>query len=316
MIVKTATLLARIYGHKLDDPLTYPTGVAFSGRLRLSRITGDTKAVANSIARLAESFCNDPSIIPDAAPCLAAGCFADELYAISEEEPYRKLLTNLATRIKTDSDIRVEDFFFSGTLLGRAYKLSKNTKFAEKLTEYLISIDTQQKNGLFWHSHASPFFWGRGNAFAAMGFAEALKYLGEYPSRNSLLEIHLKHLNALRQYRHESGMWHQIIDNSNTYLEHSATTMIGYSIAQGILGGWLDKSEWFPFLKEIWAGVAARISSAGELEKVCVGTGPLDSIEDYINRPFNNGLDDRGGAMALWLATSMLELGAKTEDIL
>ena len=109
MIVKTATLLARIYGHKLDDPLTYPTGVAFSGRLRLSRITGDTKAVANSIARLAESFCNDPSIIPDAAPCLAVGCFADELYAISEEEPYRKLLTNLATRIKTASDRRVED---------------------------------------------------------------------------------------------------------------------------------------------------------------------------------------------------------------
>lgn len=314
MVLKTATLLAQIYGHKLDNPLTYPTGVAFSGRLRLAKIIGDTEAIAKSIAQLAESLCNDPSIIPDAAPCLAVGCFTDELYAINKQDQYRRLLINLATRIGTDSDIRVEDFFFSGTLLGRAYKLSKNVKFAEKLTDYLVSIDTQQKNGLYWHSHASPYFWGRGNAFAAMGFTEALKYVGEHPSRNSLLEIHTKHLNALRQYRHESGMWHQIIDNPDTYLEHSATTMIGYSIAQGILGGWLDKSEWLPFLKEVWAGVAARISPAGELEQVCVGTGPLDSLKAYIDRPFNNGLDDRGGAMALWLATSMLELETRSAD--
>ena len=316
MVLKTATLLAQIYGHKLDDPLTYPTGVAFSGRLRLARSIGNTEEVAYSVDQLAESFCKDPSTIPDAAPCLAVGCFADELYAISGQEKYRQLLINLATRIGTDRDIRVEDFFFSGTLLGRAYNLSKNAKFAEKLTDYLVSIDTQQKNGLYWHCHASPYFWGRGNAFAAMGFAEALKYLDEHPYRNRLLEIHMKHLNALRLYRHESGMWHQIIDNPNSYLEHSATTMIGYSIAQGILGGWLDKNQWLPFLKEVWSGVTARISATGELEQVCVGTGPLDSIDDYINRPFNNRLDARGGAMALWLATSMLELGTKTEDVL
>lgn len=316
MVLETATLLAQTYGHKLDNPLTYPTGVAFSGRLRLARLLGDTETVAEAIAELAARFTTDPSLIPDAAPCLTAGCFGDELFAIRGEEQHRRLVINLANRITTDIDVRVEDFFFSGTLLGRAYKLSGDRKFAEKLVGFLISIDTQQENGLYWHCHASPYFWGRGNAFAAMGFAEALTYLGEHPHRNRLIEMHSTHLDALRKHRHKSGMWHQIIDDPKTYLEHSATTMIGYSIAQGIKGGWLSEQEWLPFLKEIWAGVAERISPAGNLEQVCVGTGPLDSLADYVDRPFNNGLDDRGGAMALWLATSMLELEAKSTPLL
>ncbi|MYE23071.1 MAG: hypothetical protein F4Y01_03870 [Gammaproteobacteria bacterium] len=35
-----AELLAAVYGHEVDSSVTYPTGVAFSGRLRLA--TGQT----------------------------------------------------------------------------------------------------------------------------------------------------------------------------------------------------------------------------------------------------------------------------------
>tara|TARA_B100001750_G_scaffold201469_1_gene176221 strand:+ start:366 stop:707 length:342 start_codon:yes stop_codon:yes gene_type:complete len=103
-------------------------------------------------------------------------------------------------------------------------------------------------------------------------------------------------------------MWHQVINDRETYLEHSATTMIGYSIGRGILGGWLSAKEWSPFLEEVWVGVEDRISQTGALEQVCVSTGPLKSLTDYVERPFNKGLDNRGGAMALWLATTLLEL--------
>ena len=308
MVLETAKLLAKVYGHKLDNPLTYATGVALSGRLRLATLEENADTVAADIARLVQSFSANPALLPDAAPCLAVGCFGDELYAIRGDEQHRDLVIDLATRVSNDADMRVEDFFFCGTLLGRAYKLSGDDKFARKLVKCLISIDTQQDNDLYWHCHASPIFWGRGNAFAAMGFSEALTYLTDHPQRDTLIEMHTRHLNALRRYRHESGMWHQVINDRETYLEHSATTMIGYSIGRGILGGWLSAKEWLPFLEEVWVGVEARISQTGALEQVCVGTGPLKSLTDYVERPFNNGLDDRGGAMALWLATTLLEL--------
>ena len=46
----------------------------------------------------------------------------------------------------------------------------------------------------------------------------------------------------------------------------------------------------------------------GELEHVCVGTGPLATLDEYVSRSYTDGLDDRGGAMALWFAVEMARL--------
>ena len=116
MVLETAKLLAKVYGHKLDNPLTYPTGVALSGRLRLATLVGNADTVAADIARLVQSFSANPALLPDAAPCLAVGCFGDELYAIRGDEQHRDLVIDLATRVSNDADMRVEDFFFCGTL--------------------------------------------------------------------------------------------------------------------------------------------------------------------------------------------------------
>ena len=96
-------------------------------------------------------------------------------------------------------------------------------------------------------------------------------------------------------------MWRQIIDMPSTFLEFSATAMIGYSIARGLRKGWLGK-EWRVVVDKAWAGLSMRIGPSGELEHVCVGTGPLAT------------LDDRGGAMALWFAVEMAQLEAETGD--
>ena len=63
-------------------------------------------------------------------------------------------------------------------------------------------------------------------------------------------------------------------------------------------------------LDKAWTGIAERISENGELEHVCVGTGPLESLDDYVIRSYTDGLDDRGGAMALWFAVEMARLEA------
>ncbi len=299
-----AERLAGIYGHAVESPLMYPTGVAFLGRLRLA---GPDTEVVDDIARLAEPLLAAPDTVPDWAPCLAVACFADELLAATGDARYRDFLVRQADRFVPDPDIRVEDFFFAGTLLGRAHAVTGEVSYRRRLVDYLRAVDTRQPDGLYWHCHASPYYWGRGNAFAALGFAEALSHLGAAGAED-LLATHVEHLSALAGHQDGSGLWRQLIDDPATYLEHSATTMIGVAVARGLREGILGRDPWLGVAERAWAGAAARIGAGGELEQVCVGTGPLESRQAYVDRPFSTGTDARGGAMALWFAVEMAGL--------
>lgn len=187
--------------------------------------------------------------------------------------------------------------------------MTGDDRFLSAATRYLAATNTQQPNGLYWHCNASPYFWGRGNAFAALGLAEMLTYLpADHAARGDLLARHVKHLTALRGFQDPSGMWHQVVDDAETYLEHSATTMITCAIARGIRLGWLPAEEWTAVVERAWGGIVERIGDGGELEHVCVGTGPLADIQEYVGRPYTDGRDDRGGAMALWCAVEVERL--------
>jgi hypothetical protein len=318
--IEHATSLAVYYGHKLERSVVYTQGVALSGRLRLHDLLPESPDPSVEIAGIVADYANDPSGIfvdSDGTANYAGVCWADELAELTGYDSYIDLLQFTADLFgpsveegPLDPDIRVEDFFFAATMLGRAYRSTGESKYIDLLATFLSAADTLQDNGLWWHCKASPFYWGRGNAFAALGFAEALTYLpDDHPSRPELLHTHVLHLEGLVRCQDESGMWHQVIDMPDTYLEFSATAMIGYSIARGLREGWLD-DEWHSILDKAWNGVAGRISDDGELEHVCVGTGPLATLDEYINRPYTDGLDDRGGAMALWFAVEMARLEA------
>ena len=299
-----AERLAGIYGQAVESPLMYPTGVAFLGRLRLA---GPDPEVVERVARLAEPLVAAPDTVPDWAPCLAMACFASELFAATGDPRHRDFLIHQANRFVHDPDIRVEDFFFAGTLLGRAYAVTGDASYRRRLVDFLGSVDTRQPNGLYWHCHASPYFWGRGNAFAALGFAEALSHLGAAGTED-LASAHLEHLSALAWHQDDSGLWRQLIDAPATYLEHSATTMIGVALARGLRDGLLPDDPWRSVAERAWDGAAARIGPEGELDQVCVGTGPLESRQEYVDRAFSTGTDARGGAMALWFAAEMAAL--------
>ncbi|HJN92063.1 MAG TPA: hypothetical protein QGF05_04965 [Dehalococcoidia bacterium] len=96
-----------------------------------------------------------------------------------------------------DPDDRVEEIFFAGALLGRAYAWTRDSRYATGLVAILDNVSAQPDTGLWWHCKASPFYWGRGNAFAALGFAEALWSLPEdQAGRAALATKHRAHLDA------------------------------------------------------------------------------------------------------------------------
>ena len=292
--------------------------MALSGCIRVQTALGGIDKTSKGIERIVSPYLIQPSStfgVNDGTANYAGVCWADELAETTGDKRYLQLIELAAQRFgptvntgALDPDLRVEDIFFASTVLGRAFRSTGKIQYVALLTEFLESFTTLQSNNLWWHCKASPYFWGRGNAFAALGFAEAMTYLPiNHPSRSKLMQTHLRHLEGLATHQDKSGMWRQVIDRPETYLEHSATSMIGYSIARGIRHHWLSDA-WRPIVERAWDAVSQRIGKDGSLKQVCIGTGPLASLEEYINRPYTDGIDERGGAMALWFAAEMMQI--------
>ena len=316
-----ARILARAYGHKLERPVVYTQGVSLTARLQLAALDAQYTDPRAEIEAITADYVNDPSAVFEASDGTANYAGVNWASLLADDARYRSLLIATADRFMEhdedglssvlDRDFRVEDMFFAGTVLQRASQLTGDGSYVELAAEFMLECADRllQPNRLYWHCLSSPYFWGRGNGFATLGFAETLVgYDGA--KRDQLIERHIHHLEGLKSFQDaESGMWRQVIDRRDSYTEHSSTSMIGISMALGIKHGWLSKGEWGEALVKAWRGASDGIDDEGGVLRVCVGTGPLENLNEYLIRDSVTGLDDRGGAMALWFAVEMMNSG-------
>ena len=325
--LQIARSLAAVYGYTLD-PVVYTQGMAISGRLRLARMDPTYDDPVPSIVRLVEPYVSGEVRTFDetaATSALAGLIWGMQLAEVTRDRRYADLVINIAERYRpgtdggapppSDPDFRTEDMFMNGAMLGRAFRLSGETRYMDLLTDFLLAARTQQDDGLFWHSRSTPYYWGRGNGFALLGFSETLSFLpADHPAYAALLRMHVRHLEALRQYQCPSGMFPQVLNVPGSYQECTATCMIGYAMARALRRGWLDAS-YRRTVDLAWQGVSERIDDADGLVDCCTNTGVQESLQAYIDRPAIFGRDDRGGAMALWFALEMEQLARTSRTV-
>ncbi len=202
----------------------------------------------------------------------------------------------------------VDDIWMIVSLQVQAYRTTGNEVYlrrAAKVTDsYLKKL--QRPNGLFHHGENSPFFWGRGNGWAAAGMAELLSELPDSSQYyTSILEGYKKMMNALLEYQAEDGMWRQLIDKEKSWKETSSTAMFGYAITVGVKKGLLPRDKFTPAYKKAWRALVEYVNEDGKVRDVCAGTGKGDNIDYYLNRPRITG-DFHGQAPLLWFAYSLL----------
>ena len=316
-----AGTLASVYGHQLD-PVIYTQGVAISGRLRLAQLDPRDESVAPRIVEFVERYVSGSPEMSGERSGGAGLIWGEELAEATGDHRYADLIVNVADRYQPgsndgapppcDPDFRTEDMFMAGAMLGRAFSITGEGRYLDLLVKFLADSQTQQENGLFWHCRSAPYFWGRGNGFAAMGLTETLTYLPEnHPGRNAVLAIYRRLLDGLGQIQEPSGMYTQVLGFPGSYQEFTSTCMIGYSMARGLRRGWLDPS-YLATLELAWQGASERIDGEGNVVDACTGTGAQESLKDYLHRPAIFGFDDRSGSMALWFAVEMERLARET----
>ena len=312
-----AKVLATAYGHTFD-PVVYTQGVPISGRLRLHQLEPGGDDPTPEVTSLLQQFAIGGMPADLAPSALASVVWADELADATGEARYNELVIQAADRFESrgqgsapkpcDPDFRTEDMFMSGAILGRAFKLTGNAEYTDILVGFLLDGKIQQPHGLFWHCRSAAYYWGRGNGFAAMGLAESLTYLPEdHVQRPAIAAMFGRLMESLRRLQHPSGQLNQVLDIPGSYLEFTATCMMGYSMARGMRMGFLP-DDFQESLDLAWQGVSERVDGVGNVVDGCASTGVQINVREYLDRPAIFGFDDRSGGMALWFAVEMERL--------
>jgi unsaturated rhamnogalacturonyl hydrolase len=131
------------------------------------------------------------------------------------------------------------------------------------------------------------FYWARANAWAMLASVELLEVLpADHPGRERVLETLRAHIRSVAKLQSgTSGLWHQMLDKADSYLETSASAIFVHSIARAINRGWISPVSYGSVAQAGWIGVTTRVNPRGQVEGTCVGTTLASDHVYYYNRP-------------------------------
>lgn len=152
------------------------------------------------------------------------------------------------------------------------------------------------------------FHWGRANGWALLTMSEVLDVLPEnYPGRDKILELFREHVRGLAACQSGEGLWHQLLDRNDSYLETSATAIYVYCFAHAINKGWIDPMAYGPVAQLGWHAVTTQINDLGQVENTCVGTGMAFDPAFYYYRPVNV-YAAHGYGPVVWAGAEMIKM--------
>jgi len=241
-----------------------------------------------------------------------------EMYLLDGNEKYLPVINDMADYIRFGqsrledgtfcrpepvvSTIWGDDLFMSGAFSLRMAKITGDPPWyddvalqARLFRKYLLD----EQEGLYKHGWFSPtnsqseIFWCRANGWIIWATAEILAHLpADHPDYPAILKQFSNHIEKLINHQDQGGLWHQVLDHSETYLETSGSAMYVLAIARGIREGWLPES-YREKAESGWRGISARISEDGIVSGICRGTPIGHTVQFYEDRDqFDN--DPRG----------------------
>lgn len=192
-----------------------------------------------------------------------------------------------------------DDLYMSVPYLARMGKHTGDGRYFDEAVRqvrnfhrYLWNDRKQLYHHGYWSDEqdVSVAHWGRCNGWIVMAKVELLKFLPENdPRRAEIVALLLQQIKGAASYQAENGLWHQVLDRCDSYLETSVTAMYVYAIAYAVNHGWIP-AGYMKIAQQGWDGLAGKINAKGELEDTCMGTGLHEDIIYYFQRktPLND----------------------------
>lgn len=212
-----------------------------------------------------------------------------------------------------EQTVWADDMFMSVPFLLRMAKFNKDIKLYDEAAFQVLHINhylTDPSTNLCRHGwynqtqELAPVAWSRANGWIVWAMSEALIQLpANHKDYKKIKDIFIKRLETLLNYQSENGLWHQIIDDPDSYLETSGSAMFGLALARAINHKWISH-RYVPQLIKTWEAVSAQIGENGEVKGICQGTD-MGNEADYYKNQKTIGSDPRGMGAVLTLGSEI-----------
>ncbi len=201
----------------------------------------------------------------------------------------------LARQVPLPHTLWLDDLYMSVPALAQMGALTGDRRYFDDAVKQVNQFSARMfvpGKGLFMHSWSEEmdphpaFYWARANGWAVVAMAELLSVLPEdHPGRASVMKIYKAQVAGLAACQDQTGLWRQLLDRNDTYLETSASALYVYAIARGVNRGWLNANSYGPMLSLGWNAIARQVNLTGQVENVCIGTGVGFDPAYYAYRP-------------------------------
>lgn len=242
--------------------------------------------------------------------CGAMGASLIELY-MKDKKPEYKAYIDAANEHMLHKQIRLsdgiysrsepfhntvwaDDLYMSVAFLARMGQMTGDKKYFDESAKQVVLFHKylyDERVGLMWHCYYDDLkanggtYWGRCNGWMMMATADLLRFLPQnHPERSTVLNLLKKQIHDITQYQSQTGLWHQILNKEDSYMETSCTAMFAYSIALAVNNNWIDE-RYKTIAVEAWKGIETQVTSDGAVLNICMGTAIGDDIKFYYDRP-------------------------------
>jgi rhamnogalacturonyl hydrolase YesR len=117
---------------------------------------------------------------------------------------------------------------------------------------------------------ARKAFWGVGNGWTAAGIVMVLGALPETMSdeKNRLIGYLCEVLDGCLTYQRDDGLFHNVVDDPNTFIEVNLGQMLAYSIYTAVRMGWID-SSYLPAADRARVAAHGKVDERGFVQDIC-----------------------------------------------
>ena len=220
------------------------------------------------------------------------------------------------TDVHLTEQVWIDTLFMAGIVLADSYRILGREDSREEVLRQFSAHQTCLQDGytgLYRHlydghsnGHMAGVFWGRGNGWMAASAVDVLDALGASSSAyQTIVDSFQWQMKSVKQLQHSSGMFHTVLDDSNTYLEMSATAALGYASLKGVRLGLLD-DDFRRVGENAMQAVMEHVKPDGIVDSVSSGTSGFITYENYNQIPIAPRL--YGQALAILILTEQLRL--------
>jgi len=201
----------------------------------------------------------------------------------------------MARKRPQEVSLWADDMYMSIPALAEMGRLTGERAYFDDAVNNVLGMSSRMFNpqlGLYthgWHANhpdAPRFYWARANGWAVLAMSDLLDVLPkDHPGYPKVLAQLRASLKGIAELQSGSGLWHQMIDRNDSYLETSASAIFTYVIAHAVNEGWVSPTTYGSIAQTGWNALSTRITALGQVEGTCVGTTLAGDMVYYYNRP-------------------------------